>query len=426
MKKLIVSLCLSLALPFAMAKEPAQETPSLLTLQASTLANDLAQNLLLARLRHQGLGNAMTSGVSLFYALSVLAEGAEGHSNELLQQLLLAEKNHDLSVSAPALAKQLSTSVPEGSPQGVFSQSNSLWSNSNTEYGPAFIFRESFLEASAEHYGATHEALDFLSSDAPRVVNAWAEEKTRGLIPTIVDSNTLKTLDWAVLNAAVFEGAWATQLRRVPADGTYRFASLDGRAQASDTVRTIDYLASVADFDDGSLAFQLPFSGGKYALVVHAPSTEQGQIGEWLINDSIPRTQDVIDVVFDTPRPLKQLTVQMPVFSFRNSLEMRKGSPIAEDLKLSSLFERDADFSGLSAVPSYVSIIKQDTRFELDENGVRAAAVTMIGGVRATSVRPRYPKREIVIDRPFSFAIVERSTRTILFNGVMTSVEVTD
>lgn len=426
MKKLILSLCLSFATPFVTAKEPVLETDSPLVMQSHTRINNLAQELLLERLTDQGLGNAMTSGVSLYYALSVLAEGAEGQTSELLNALLMAEENHDLGVIAPALARQLSISNPEGSPRGIFNLSNSLWSNSNTDGGPAFVFRDSFLSAVAKRYGATHEALDFRSSSAASVVNAWAQEKTRGLIPTVIDSTTLSTLDWAILNAAVFEGAWATTLRRVPAHSGYRFATLDGDLQSADTVRTTDYLSSVADFDDGSLAFQLPFSGGKYAFVVHVPSTQQREIGSWLRRDSISRTQEVIDTVFDSREPLNQLAIQLPVFSFRDSLAMRKGSTLAENLGLSELFDRRANFEGLSDVPSYVSLIKQDTRFELDENGVRAAAVTLIGGVRATSVRPPYPKREIVVDRPFSFSIVERTTRTILFNGVLTSVEVSD
>jgi serine protease inhibitor len=52
---------------------------------------------------------------------------------------------------------------------------------------------------------------------------------------------------------------------------------------------------------------------------------------------------------------------------------------------------------------------------------VRAAAATMIGGAGATTVRPSYPRREIVVNRPFAFAIVERDSKAVLFNGVLVS-----
>jgi serine protease inhibitor len=67
-----------------------------------------------------------------------------------------------------------------------------------------------------------------------------------------------------------------------------------------------------------------------------------------------------------------------------------------------------------------VVIIKQQTRIDLDEKGVKASAVTLIGGISKTSVGPRYRNRDIVVDRPFAFSIVENRSQTILFNGVYT------
>ncbi|MDP5071672.1 MAG: hypothetical protein NWQ45_12305 [Congregibacter sp.] len=404
------------------AQEPLQVSLSPRALQSSTTVNRLAQELLLSRLREQGLSNAMTSAVSLYFALGILAEGADGETGDLLQNLLLTDPSKDLAAIAPALAEQLSSDVGRDDSRAIFSLSNSLWSNTSAGDGSPFRFKESFLAKSAALYGASHAALDFRSRNSAGVINAWADEQTQGLIPTIVDTQTLKELDWAILNAALFEGSWGTKLRRISAKGDYRFTGLDGKPRAADTVRTSDYVSSVVDFDDGSVAFQLPFYGRKYVFVVHAPASNQGDLGAWLVNDSIPQTETVIQEVLSNRGEATQLTIQIPVFSFNDSVEMRKGSPMADDLGLSSLFHRSADFSRLSVDASHVSIIKQNTRFELDEDGVRAAAVTMIGGIKTTSMRPQYPRREIVVDRPFSFAIVERTTRTILFNGVVASI----
>ena len=66
-----------------------------------------------------------------------------------------------------------------------------------------------------------------------------------------------------------------------------------------------------------------------------------------------------------------------------------------------------------------VEIIKQDTRIELDEKGVKAAAVTLIGGIWATSVGPVLPQRTITVDRPFAWTIVELRSQAVLFSGVL-------
>ena len=51
---------------------------------------------------------------------------------------------------------------------------------------------------------------------------------------------------------------------------------------------------------------------------------------------------------------------------------------------------------------------------EVDEKGTEAAAVTTIG-VEVTSVPPQ--SKQFIIDKPFIFAIRERTTNALLFIG---------
>ena len=79
----------------------------------------------------------------------------------------------------------------------------------------------------------------------------------------------------------------------------------------------------------------------------------------------------------------------------------------------------DAGLSHPDVTDTKVGLIQQDTRIELDEKGVKAAAVTIIAGViKSTSVR-KFDPRHIVIDRPFVWSIVELQTQTTIFNGVV-------
>jgi serine protease inhibitor len=67
---------------------------------------------------------------------------------------------------------------------------------------------------------------------------------------------------------------------------------------------------------------------------------------------------------------------------------------------------------------SKVGLIRQNSRIELDEKGVKAAAVTIIGGVRTTSIGPQATVN-FVVNRPFHFAIVEKNSSTVLFAGTV-------
>ncbi|MEA5441765.1 serpin family protein [Cyanobium gracile] len=393
-------------------------------LQARTSLNVIGPELLTSHLRHNGLQNAMVSSPSLFYALSVLALGADGASQELLASRLLTDPDASLADVAPPLAALLSTdnSGDNGdSRNGAFRLSHSLWSTNGASDRKPFVLAEGFLATAEALYGAGHRPLDFRATGAARLINDWAEEQTRGLIPAVIDDALLSRLDWVILNTTLFEGTWGTAMQRVGAQDAYRFITLDGHSQAAATIRTVDYAARVIDLDDGSLVFQLPFAGGHYAFIVHMPAPEQADVRGWLLHVAVPGFAGMAERVIGGEGSLHPLSIQLPAFAFSDTVTMGGLSPLTRDLGLAPLFERGVDLSRLSEQPSRVGIIKQDTRIELDEKGVRAAAATLVGGVKSTSVRPSHRRRQIVVNRPFAFAIVERASRTLLFNGVLVS-----
>jgi serpin B len=68
-----------------------------------------------------------------------------------------------------------------------------------------------------------------------------------------------------------------------------------------------------------------------------------------------------------------------------------------------------------------VSEVKHKTFVDVHEEGTEAAAVTSVGVVVVCACGPTYP--QFRADRPFVFAIRERMSGTILFMGVIVSLE---
>ncbi|MFQ6537842.1 MULTISPECIES: serpin family protein [Aphanothece] len=414
MKRFIVLLCLLLAAPSARADEA-------LRLRQRTSINQIGARLLASHLRHNGMANAMVSGPSLFYGLSVLALGADGASRNLLRSQLLSDQGVEASVAdiAGPLAKQLSTEVTAGETGGSFRLSQGVWSTNGASGSQPFLLKREFVLAAQTHYGASHRLIDFEAAGAAQTINSWAEQRTNGLIPSIIDDPTLAKLRWVILNTALFEGGWGTAMQRVAPGGAYRFVTLDGRPQAARSIRSARYSAQVVDLEDGSVAFQLPFAGEKYAFLVHVPAAEQKHIDRWLLEAAIPALPETTQRVFSGNGARQPLMVQLPSFSFSDGVSMVTGSPIAADLGLAPLFDSSANLDRLSAQPSQLGLVRHHSRIELNENGVRAAATTLIGGIRRTSIGPVSPTRQIVVNRPFVFAIVARASQTLLFNGVL-------
>jgi serpin B len=94
----------------------------------------------------------------------------------------------------------------------------------------------------------------------------------------------------------------------------------------------------------------------------------------------------------------------------------RKLIPDLEALGMRAAFvDGRADFSRMSTLGTqlFISLVKQKTYVDVNEEGTEAAAVTNVG-ISLTSAPVR---RQFIVDRPFIFVLRERLSGTILFVG---------
>ena len=79
----------------------------------------------------------------------------------------------------------------------------------------------------------------------------------------------------------------------------------------------------------------------------------------------------------------------------------------------------DADLSGISGRPLFISAVRQKAFVEVNEEGTEAAAVTSVG-ISASAIEMNPPKPfQMIVDRPFLFLIADEQTGVILFMGVV-------
>ena len=84
-------------------------------------------------------------------------------------------------------------------------------------------------------------------------------------------------------------------------------------------------------------------------------------------------------------------------------------------LGVEKAFTSEADFSGISDEDVRIGDVLQKTFIKVDEEGAEAAAVTSVM-LEAMSAGPPIIKH-LTLDRPFFYAICERTTGGILFMG---------
>jgi serine protease inhibitor len=243
-------------------------------------------------------------------------------------------------------------------------------------------------------------ALDFGNPAAPGRINAWAAERTRGMVPRIVEALDPDEV-LALTDAAYFDGAWRTPFDPATTD-PQPFARPGGNAI---DVPTMHAYGSFEYFeDDGVQALRLPYGNSGelcFVAVVAREGHEPPRVADWDALRTSRRTG----------------SIAVPRFSAASSLEL---SDALKELGLEPAFVPGPDFDGLIAGddPKALERVLHTARVDVDEQGTRAAAVTVVTVIATAAYGG--PPFELRLDRPFLWAIEDRRTGTLLFLGIVT------
>jgi serpin B len=243
-------------------------------------------------------------------------------------------------------------------------------------------------------------SIDFGDPAAPDRVNAWAAERTRGMIPLVVDT-FLPDEVFALTDAAYFDGAWAQPFD--PAETESRpFTRQDGGAV---DVPTMHAYGSFEYFEDQDIqAVRLPYGNRAevcFVAVIAREGLAPPRVADWAALQTAQRPG----------------SIAVPRFGAQSHLEL---SDALKALGLGPAFVPGRDFDGLFTGGGAIALrrVLHRARVDVDEQGTRAAAVTVVTAM-ATAARAAAPF-DLRLDRPFLWAIEDRVTGTLLFLGIVT------
>jgi serpin B len=208
-----------------------------------------------------------------------------------------------------------------------------------------------------------------------------------------------------IMNALYFKGDWSYQFDKdLTSDRAFY---TDGSSSLEVSTMKGD-IGSKVTYGNGYRAIELPYGQTNFAMVVIVP---EGTLTEFYLSFTAEKW-NTITSAFDGQEKYGELTVLMPKFKF--SYEKFLNNQLQGMGMVDAFDPYLADLSGISDASLFVSFVKQNTFVEVDEKGTEAAAVTTIG-VNTTSYPPQ--PQVFAIDKPFVFAIRERTTNTLLFIG---------
>lgn len=251
---------------------------------------------------------------------------------------------------------------------------------------------KSFVDNLKNDFGFT-----LVSTGAAKPTGASIRKVRRPLteIPKVSPQN-----DVLISSGTHLQSRWGINVSD-PIAGEFRTAS--GELRRVTTIATeVDRYPHVKT--DTFEAVELPFNNASFLAILPAPGTSIQELEKQL--SANPREVD--DVLRQ-----EEGEVVVPVFHLRSESQLR---PAIEALGIKSVFK---NLDQVFDIPnSYLNEINQHMDILVNEDGIRADAETVAGGVYGGVAVPQKPFH-MQLNRPFVFLVRDRNTNALLFIGAV-------
>ncbi len=342
--------------------------------------------------------NAMISPLSILTALTMTENGASGNTLKQMQQVLAA--GMDVEMQNQILKDYILGFT--GREKAKLDMANSIWLK-ETDH---LHVDEAFLQKNKDYFGAEVFKAPF-DDRTLKDINSWVSDKTEKKIPEMLD----KIEDDAVLyliNAVAFDAKWKNP---------YEDYDLMERefTEENGTVTNMTMMYSEEELyleDENTTGFIRPYEDG-YQFVAMLPS-EGMTMEEYLSQLSGEKFKKLIDGATDS----YTVYAGVPKFSSEYTVELKD---VLEHLGMTDAFDEEkADFSKMATSDQgnlSIDRVLHKTFIEVDEQGTKAAAATVVGVAETASLIVDEVK-EVYLNRPFVYAIVDEESHLPVFFGV--------
>lgn len=346
-----------------------------------------------------GAGNLVVSPSSAATVLAMVLPGAGGATADEIARVLRTGLDGERCAAAAGSLDSVLGEQAEADELDL-RISNAVWTQEGLPLKPAFervltaAFRAGLRQADFEH---DPEA-------ARRAINRLVAEQTAGKITELFESGAIDATCRLVLTNAIYlQARWHDAFD--PADTNPEPFHRPGGAVE------VPMLHRQGRYDygrgDGWRAIELPYRGGRMAMDVVVP--DQGGFDRFRAGLDADRLGELL-------ASLESHEVQLALPKFRFDSDLDLGAPLMA-MGMRTPFSNAADFSGITDRDRLrIDRVVQRAHVEVDERGTTAAAATGASMRLVSMVAPSRPI-ELRVDRPFLFAVRDRTTGVLLFLG---------
>ncbi len=358
--------------------------------------NNFALDLLKATITAEAKPNVFISPLSVSMALSMALNGANGATaEEMIQALRLSGYT---MAQINDYNKTLREALLKVDPSTELNIANSIWNKAGFPFVPAF------MHTNQTFYDAEIREMNFSDPATLTAINGWCSDATKGKISKVLDAIPADAVSY-LINAIYFKGIWKMKFEEKKTVND-RFTTESGSQQTVKMMRQAEQFGYASTGNGGYL--RLPYGNEAFQMVVLLP--HNGKTVTDMLTEINPETWNSLQY-----RTCK-VNLKLPRFKAECSYNMEQ--TILPSMGMQKAFDPyQADFSGISPIPLFISRVIHKTFVEVNEKGTEAAAVTAVE-ISLTSAGPLDPDEiDFFVNKPFLFLIRENSTGAILFAG---------
>ena len=340
-----------------------------------------------------GSENAVISPLSISQCISLVGQGANGATLTQIAETFGCADADELRSGANAEITAIAALT-----DAKFDMANTTCTDES------FEVKANFAKAATDWFGVAPHTTDFADPDkATSTINAWVSERTNDKIPKLLAPGQVTTDTRTVLvNALYLKALWASQFN--PDKSSDRpFTLSDGSTVQAKFMQ--DHRDVRVTQQDGATLIELPYEDDDLTALFYLPTggTSLADAAAALAPSSL---EELVAKLDET-----DAKIYIPTFEVRQRLEVKDA---LKELGILDAFDPDkADFSALAYEPTYVAFVQHEAWLKVGEKGTEGAAATA-AGIEA-SAAPGDEPLELLLDRPFLFAVRVRSTGSVAF-----------
>lgn len=338
--------------------------------------------------------NTLVSPISAMFALSMCANGATSETLKEMEDVLGNNYTIDqLNSYLYSLKNHLSNEE--------LKLANSIWFNDTFDANP------NFLQKCVDYYQSEVFKTQF-NQNAVNDINQWVNNNTNGMIEKIIDRIDSDTVMY-LLNALSFEAKWNKPYEKQQVREN-EFININGKREFVDMMFSSEYNYLESE---NAIGFIKDYENRNYSFVAILPN-DNLSLNEYIEKFDSEEYLNLMESNQNYP-----VIAGLPKFSYEQTIHMNE---LLKNMGIKKAFdERNAELDGLgnSEYNLYISDVTQKTTITVDTKGTKAGVVTSV----AVDLSDPMMEKEVILNRPFIYMIIDYDTKLPIFIGSIVSLE---